>query len=250
MTSRWTTLFSAGIVLVVLFVTANSALGHSGGTDANGCHAGSQPYHCHGSRTAPVRPAPSGGLTLCADGTYSQSSGSGTCSWHGGIAGNNNPSTGSSSSSGGGGTGRIVPGTGTAGTSTQAPQRPAQNSPSSDIVGSIAQWWLLIALGGWGLIAASKRSQSEPARPATQAKSFVPPKPSGSGSVASSRAPAASSRQSKGSNNSANSSSVARASTAQCSCGGREVVRRNRKTGHRFYGCSRYPSCKRTRPLR
>ena len=24
-----------------------SAHAHSGGTDANGCHAGSQPYHCH-----------------------------------------------------------------------------------------------------------------------------------------------------------------------------------------------------------
>ena len=23
------------------------AFAHSGGTDANGCHAGSQPYHCH-----------------------------------------------------------------------------------------------------------------------------------------------------------------------------------------------------------
>ena len=25
------------------------ASAHSGGTDANGCHAGSQPYHCHSS---------------------------------------------------------------------------------------------------------------------------------------------------------------------------------------------------------
>ena len=23
---------------------------HSGGTDSNGCHAGSQPYHCHNSK--------------------------------------------------------------------------------------------------------------------------------------------------------------------------------------------------------
>lgn len=28
---------------------AMNALGHSGGLDSNGCHAGSQPYHCHRS---------------------------------------------------------------------------------------------------------------------------------------------------------------------------------------------------------
>ena len=27
---------------------SQNVLAHSGGTDANGCHAGSQPYHCHG----------------------------------------------------------------------------------------------------------------------------------------------------------------------------------------------------------
>ena len=31
---------------------------------------------------------PSSADTLCSDGTVSKSSGSGTCSWHGGIAGN------------------------------------------------------------------------------------------------------------------------------------------------------------------
>ena len=30
--------------------------------------------------------------TLCADGTISRSTGSGTCSWHGGIAGGSSPS--------------------------------------------------------------------------------------------------------------------------------------------------------------
>ena len=28
-------------------MTAYGAAAHSGGTDARGCHAGSQPYHCH-----------------------------------------------------------------------------------------------------------------------------------------------------------------------------------------------------------
>ncbi|GEM_PF-1618455 len=40
---------------------------------------------------APVQPA-SGGQTLCADGTYSQSTGSGTCSHHGGVASSGAPS--------------------------------------------------------------------------------------------------------------------------------------------------------------
>ena len=30
-----------------VMAVAPSASAHSGGTDANGCHAGSQPYHCH-----------------------------------------------------------------------------------------------------------------------------------------------------------------------------------------------------------
>lgn len=36
--------FAAGFL--ILLPTASMA--HSGGTDRNGCHAGSQPYHCHG----------------------------------------------------------------------------------------------------------------------------------------------------------------------------------------------------------
>lgn len=36
----------AGILLALSLQTANA---HSGGTDENGCHAGSQPYHCHNS---------------------------------------------------------------------------------------------------------------------------------------------------------------------------------------------------------
>lgn len=38
-------------MLIFLLMTANASFAHSGGTDANGCHAGSQPYHCHGGST-------------------------------------------------------------------------------------------------------------------------------------------------------------------------------------------------------
>lgn len=40
----------ANLVLLPL----GPAFAHSGGLNADGCHAGSQPYHCHGS-TTPVR---------------------------------------------------------------------------------------------------------------------------------------------------------------------------------------------------
>ncbi|HSX95717.1 MAG TPA: YHYH domain-containing protein [Hydrogenophaga sp.] len=37
-----------GIALLLLALAAVSfAHAHSGGTDKNGCHAGSKPYHCH-----------------------------------------------------------------------------------------------------------------------------------------------------------------------------------------------------------
>lgn len=32
------------------------------------------------------------------------------------------------------------------------------------------------------------------------------------------------------------------------SCGGNMLVRKNSKTGHRFYGCSNYPNCTATAP--
>ena len=35
---------------LVLLLPAAHGFGHSGGTDANGCHAGSRPYHCHNSK--------------------------------------------------------------------------------------------------------------------------------------------------------------------------------------------------------
>ncbi|MGH1439631.1 MAG: YHYH domain-containing protein [Cellvibrionaceae bacterium] len=38
------TIFS---LLFISLLTINLAHAHSGGTDKNGCHAGSKPYHCH-----------------------------------------------------------------------------------------------------------------------------------------------------------------------------------------------------------
>jgi len=38
-------LFSSLFIFIILFST--NLLSHSGGTDRNGCHAGSEPYHCH-----------------------------------------------------------------------------------------------------------------------------------------------------------------------------------------------------------
>lgn len=35
------------IIAVITVLTTSTAFAHSGGTDANGCHAGSKPYHCH-----------------------------------------------------------------------------------------------------------------------------------------------------------------------------------------------------------
>ncbi len=46
-----TRIMSLSAVLVGL-ATPAIVLAHSGGTDSNGCHAGSQPYHCHSNNTA------------------------------------------------------------------------------------------------------------------------------------------------------------------------------------------------------
>lgn len=40
------------ILLITLsLITPNFTSAHSGGTDGNGCHAGTQPYHCHTSKS-------------------------------------------------------------------------------------------------------------------------------------------------------------------------------------------------------
>jgi len=33
--------------IALIMMVSGTALAHSGGTDANGCHAGKKPYHCH-----------------------------------------------------------------------------------------------------------------------------------------------------------------------------------------------------------
>ena len=35
------------LLLSTAIATSQTSYGHSGGLDSNGCHAGSQPYHCH-----------------------------------------------------------------------------------------------------------------------------------------------------------------------------------------------------------
>ena len=44
MTKRF---FTLALILCFLTVTSVPAYSHSGGTDSRGCHAGTQPYHCH-----------------------------------------------------------------------------------------------------------------------------------------------------------------------------------------------------------
>lgn|GEM_PF-1733462 len=46
------TLFNQLATPLVALCTMSTAFAHSGGTDANGCHAGTQPYHCHGGSSS------------------------------------------------------------------------------------------------------------------------------------------------------------------------------------------------------
>ncbi len=39
----------SSLLVVCYLLIPNLVFAHSGGTDANGCHSGSQPYHCHNS---------------------------------------------------------------------------------------------------------------------------------------------------------------------------------------------------------
>ena len=60
-------------VILVLGVLSRAAGAHPGGLDRNGCHAGSQPYHCHRGDSgapapaAPSRPRPAFGDLDCPD---------------------------------------------------------------------------------------------------------------------------------------------------------------------------------------
>lgn len=61
-------------VCVLATAPATPLSAHSGGTDANGCHAGSKPYHCHGgggggssTRSTPLYGGASAGDLDCGD---------------------------------------------------------------------------------------------------------------------------------------------------------------------------------------
>ena len=43
------------ITILSFQIPALPAFSHSGGLNAQGCHAGSQPYHCHRTQSAPTR---------------------------------------------------------------------------------------------------------------------------------------------------------------------------------------------------
>ena len=52
--------------ILILVGASSQAVAHSGGLNKQGCHAGSQPYHCH--KTEAVAPSASNDLTIL-DGT-------------------------------------------------------------------------------------------------------------------------------------------------------------------------------------
>lgn len=47
-----------------------------------------------------------------------------------------------------------------------------------------------------------------------------------------------------------NKSTQHHASKIKCSCGAEMVMRRNKSTGEKFYGCSQYPKCKKTKSIK
>ena len=46
--------FSKFLLLIFTVATPTTLLAHSGGTNSEGCHAGSQPYHCHNNRSSAI----------------------------------------------------------------------------------------------------------------------------------------------------------------------------------------------------
>ena len=44
--------FKIILMIVIILISPIMVSSHSGGTDSNGCHAGSQPYHCHNSKSS------------------------------------------------------------------------------------------------------------------------------------------------------------------------------------------------------
>jgi peptidoglycan hydrolase-like protein with peptidoglycan-binding domain len=60
------------ISFAYMLLFANSSFGHSGGLNAQGCHAGSKPYHCHRSSSEMVRSSSGGNRLKCSDGSRSK----------------------------------------------------------------------------------------------------------------------------------------------------------------------------------
>ena len=59
---RFTKLMLKSLQILILVGAASQAVAHSGGLNKQGCHAGSQPYHCH--RTEAVAPSASNDPTV------------------------------------------------------------------------------------------------------------------------------------------------------------------------------------------
>ena len=42
---------AVSLIVALSMLAPSIGSAHSGGTDSNGCHAGTQPYHCHSSKS-------------------------------------------------------------------------------------------------------------------------------------------------------------------------------------------------------
>lgn len=52
------------ILFACLLALSSAAFSHSGGLNKQGCHAGSQPYHCHGKQNSATSNVPIAGTKL------------------------------------------------------------------------------------------------------------------------------------------------------------------------------------------
>ena len=52
------------ILFACLLALSSAAFSHSGGLNKQGCHAGSQPYHCHGKQNSATSNIPKAGTKL------------------------------------------------------------------------------------------------------------------------------------------------------------------------------------------
>ncbi len=55
--------FCRAFVSIIVFGISSTVCAHSGGLDADGCHAGSQPYHCHNGSSSSGSASP-GSLSM------------------------------------------------------------------------------------------------------------------------------------------------------------------------------------------